>query len=86
MRTDSQLVAVTRAGKPLAIMAFVTREERNDGPAFEREATDDAIEAEIERAGLAPYAKWRRVSRDELPEDRATRSTWRDDGNGIVVA
>ncbi len=78
MKPEVQHIAITRTDGSLAVMQFVTKAE------FEREATDEAIEAEIAKAGIKATG-WRRISPDDLPQDRADRDAWKDTGKTIVV-
>ena len=50
----------------------------------EQPATDEAISAFIVKAGIKA-AKWRRISLDDLPQSRADRDAWADDGRAIGV-
>jgi hypothetical protein len=78
MRPQVEHIAITMADGSLAIMQFVTKSN------FDRTATDDAIEAEIARAGIAATS-WRRITPDEIPVDRADRDAWRDTGKTIAI-
>jgi len=55
-------------------MQFVTRNEFGS-----RQATDQAVAAEIAKARLNAVS-WRRMTPDEIPADRAFRAAWRDTG------
>ncbi len=73
-----QHIAITLNDGSLAIMQFVTRAE------FEREATDEAIAAEIAKAGLDAQS-WRRIDPEDIPADRTDRDAWQDTGKTIAV-
>src|SRR5690606_3062457 len=53
-------------------------------PGWTREATDAAIEAEIQRAGCEA-TEWHRVGPDAIPSDRTHRNAWVWDGQRIVI-
>ncbi len=78
MKPEVQPVAITLEDGSLAIMQFVTKAE------FEREATDEAIVAEIAKSGFKAV-KWRRIAQKDLPTDRSTRNAWQDTGKAIGV-
>ena len=94
-RHEVQLIAITMADGSLAVMQFITR-AWNDAqkaaalasgdPVAERvrEATDDAINLEIARAGFDAVS-WRRIQPEDLPATRDDRDAWRDDGEKIGV-
>jgi hypothetical protein len=88
MAPDVQLVAVSFSDRPLVILHFVTKQQwRGDDPGWEREASDEAIALEVERAGLTPNTGWRRVAREEIPSDWTEhRAEWVDNGSAIVLA
>lgn len=64
----------------VAVMLFIT--ETDDGSA--RDATDEAVTAELCRSGFAGKT-WARVDQKDIPTDRATRSKWRLRDGKIVV-
>jgi hypothetical protein len=78
MMLEVQLVAITFADGALAVMQFVT------GAEFVRSATDDAINAEIAKAGLQ-VKSWRRIQPSDLPPNRTYRNAWIDDGKSITI-
>lgn len=85
-RHEMQFVALTMADGAVAVMQFIVRAWAGDALIYEREADNEAIQAEIDRTPLGqPVASWRRINPDELPQDRADRSAWRDDGKVIGV-
>lgn len=69
-----QLVALTLAHGPVAIMHFVRKS---------RAPTDSDIEAEITKTGLS-VLRWRRILEKDLPTDVSNRDSWRDDGERIT--
>ncbi len=78
MRPEVQLIAITRADGSLAIMHFVTKAE------FIRVATDEAINAEIAKAGIRATS-WRRITLRDLPTNRIDRDAWIDTGSAIMI-
>lgn len=78
MATETQTVAITCADGSLAVMQFVT----NDGFDIKREATDEAIAAEVARS-VPDAISWRKIDAKDLPADRTFRGAWRDDGEVI---
>lgn len=84
MKPEVEHIAITRQDGGIAIMQFVTRGILNeDGAIFEREATDDAVNAEIAKARI-PAVSWRRIDPAELPTDRTFRDAWTDAGRVTV--
>lgn len=84
---DIVFVAVTGSEPPVAVMQFIAKAWNADTGEveFEREATDEMIEAEIAKAGLE-VVSWRRMTGpEEIPGDRTYRNAWEDDGRAIVV-
>ena len=84
---DIVYVAVTGSAPPVTVMQFITKAWNSDSGEieFEREATDEAIAAEIAKAGLE-MVSWRRMDGpEEIPETRDYRQAWEDDGKTIVV-
>lgn len=79
MKPEVQHIAITVADGSLAIMQFVTNDGRQT-----REATDEAITEEIERAGIKAMA-WRRISPEDIPANRTDRDAWADTGKAITV-
>jgi hypothetical protein len=47
-----------------------------------RDASDENIKTEIARTGLPKPLYWRRISPDEIPQDRTYRNAWRMSRNG----
>lgn len=85
MQPEVQFVAVNMTDGSLAVMQFVTRGQLNAaGDIFEREATDDAIDADIAK-GMIRAASWRRIEAKDVPSDRTFRNAWRDTGRAVVV-
>jgi hypothetical protein len=83
---DVQHVAIAMPDDSVAIMQFVTRQHASRFDiGWMRDATDQNIEAEIARAGLSTPKYWRRISLDEIPQDRTHRSAWRLSHNGGPV-
>lgn len=83
---EVQLIAIRRSNGCVAIMQFVTKQQRNGSdPGWEREPTDDAIEAEIGRSGIVDCIGWARVTPESLPVDRTFRGAWGHDGANIFV-
>jgi hypothetical protein len=70
-------VAITFEDESVGVMQFIT----DDGREIKREATDEAIQAEIEK-GIFPSkaVAWRRIKKTEIPKDRSFRNAWRDKG------
>src|SRR5690606_20424777 len=69
----------------VGLMQFVTRQHPwKDDPGWTREATDAAIEAEIQRAGCEA-TEWHRVGPDAIPSDRTHRDAWVWDGQRVVI-
>lgn len=82
-----QLVAITRADGALSVMQFITEARNSKRPEegiFYREATDEAIAAEIAKTGIKA-ASWRRVDIADLPADRGYRDAWVDDGKAVSI-
>jgi hypothetical protein len=83
--SNVQLIAITKADGSLAVMQFVTHQERHGAdPGWYREATPENVEAEIAKAGLA-CVRWRLIQPKDLPVSREHRAYWRDTGSAIVV-
>lgn len=59
MKPEVQFIAITLADGATARMQFVTRAYRGKEVEWEREATDEAIEAEIKKAGYVAKS-WER--------------------------
>lgn len=77
---DIQFIAITMTDGSLGIMQFVT----DDDAGVIRDATDDAINAEIAKGDL-PSASWRRIAPADIPTDRTYRDAWVDNGTAIVI-
>lgn len=83
---NTQLIAITRADGPLAIMHFVLSQPPCDaGPGWSREATPENVEAEIAKAGITDVVSWRFIKPEDLPPTCEHRSSWRDNGSRIVA-
>lgn len=89
---DVQFIGITMEDGYFTFMQFVTCEYGPNGEVrWEREATEEAVNAEIQRAFSAPEQPhgqpdtWRFIKRENLPESREHRDAWRDDGTSIVV-
>ncbi len=78
-------VAITQPDGNVAIMQFLTLVKRNeDEPGFVREATPENIEAEIIKSRLE-FTSWRIIDEADIPQDRAYRNAWKDDGGKIAI-
>lgn len=83
-------IAITCADGSLAIMQFVTKQQRGNeaggfiDPGWTREPTKENIEAEIAKANI-PMVSWRFCTLDEIPADRTFRNAWKDGGKKIDV-
>lgn len=83
----TQLIAITLESGALVLMQFVLEQPRHGAdPGWVREATPEAVEAEIAKAGITDAARWRCISPSDLPASREQRSQWRDTGKRIVIA
>lgn len=83
-------LVITFADDTVGVMAFVTQENRMNGDvAWKRKATDEAINAEIDRTnfgdGKKPIKGWRKIRKDSMPTDRTYRNAWRDKNSKIEV-
>lgn len=66
-------------------MSFLTRGSLDSaGTVFEREPSDENIEAEIAKAGIR-YLEWYRLSESDIPPDRTFRDAWVRSAKGIGV-
>ncbi len=82
---DVQHIVLVKGDGGVGHMQFVTRQHPwKDDPGWTREATDAAIEAEIQRAGCE-VTEWHRVGPDAIPSDRSHRDAWVWDGSRIVI-
>jgi hypothetical protein len=80
MKPITQPISITKSDGSVAIMHFVTKGLLNAaGAVFEREATDENINAEIAKAGIDAVS-WRRIEMSEIPRDRTFRNAWVDTG------
>lgn len=79
MKPETQAIAITRKDGGLSIMRFVTRGMLNQTEVFEREATAEAVEAEITKSGI-DAARWRLIEEGDIPHDRTFRDAWADTG------
>lgn len=85
-KPEVQFIAITLADGYLAIMQFVTKQVGVDG--WERQPTDEAVNAEIRKAlGHDPNQPrtWRFIEESDIPKTREHRVAWRDDGEKIYV-
>lgn len=94
-QTGVQLVSISMSDGTLAVMQFVTlQHKQGEKPSWFREATDEAIQVEIDRTFLAwndfgeplwekQVVSWRRVSLLDMPTDRTFRDAWVDEGGEI---
>jgi hypothetical protein len=80
MTPEVQLIAISRPDGGVSIMHFVTKQQRSENdPGWTREATDEAIEAEIAKSGKGDHLGWRRIKTDDIPADRSFREAWAHD-------
>ncbi len=79
MQPTVQHIAITRTDGGLSVMQFVT-----DDGVMQHEATDEAINATIAKAGIDAVS-WRRIEPEDIPTDRADRAEWIDTGTAIAV-
>jgi hypothetical protein len=84
-KPETQMVAITQRNGTVAVMQFVTKEIHNGKVTWEREATDEAIEAEIARSARIDAVSWRRIEPGDVPQDRHFRGAWKDDGKSVGV-
>lgn len=81
MKPETTAILITRTDGRIRIMQFVTKGALNAaGEVFEREATAEAIEAEISKAGFTDTVSWRVIDPSEIPDDRTFRDAWIDAG------
>ncbi len=73
MATDVLFVAVSRSDGGLSILQIV-----------DLNADDETIDALVIKHGIEAVS-WRRISPDDLPQDRTDRDAWVDDGESIAV-
>jgi hypothetical protein len=96
MEHKVQHIAITMDDGSVAVMQFVldprlpagARLPGLDEAAGTREASDEAIQHEIDRSAFTPRTpvSWRRMDRSEYPEDRTFRDAWHDpDGKGQLA-
>lgn len=88
-----QLVAITFDDGSVGIMQFVLDPRLPDGLALpgwdpeagQREASDEAIQHEIDKGSWAPRSpvSWRRIEAADVPQDRTYRNAWKDEGHTI---
>ena len=81
---EATAIAITFANGSLGIMRFVT----NDYRGIQREATSEAIAAEIAKSAFdSPPVSWRLIANEaEIPADRRFRNAWRDTAGKLAVA
>lgn len=85
-RHEVVFIFITLTDDSVAVMQFITRawSSKDDTNVYEREATPEAIDAEIAKSQL-PVKSWRVGDLADLPKDRGDRNAWRDDGTRIAV-
>ena len=86
-------IAITFDDGSIGIMHFVLNPNLMEGAVCEgycpvkrqREATDTAIQAEIDKSVFKPLkpVSWRRIQPEDIPTDRTFRAAWRDRGHCI---
>lgn len=78
MKPEYIQIAITTVDGKLIIMSFVTKDYVSEGIInWEREASDENINAEILKAGI-DSASWRIIEESEIPTDRSFRDAWTD--------
>lgn len=82
-----QLVAITFENGSIGIMSFVVQKMMNGRVLWERMATTETVQAEINKskfdAELGAAVRWRFIEPGDLPQDRTYRGAWIDDGKDI---
>ncbi len=87
-----QHVAITFEDGSVGIMQFVLTPRLPVGavvPGYDaetekREATDEAIQHEIDKSSFdSRPVSWRRIKASDVPTDRTHRDSWKDDGKKI---
>jgi hypothetical protein len=78
MTPEVQLIAVNMPDGTTPVLHFVTKGMLGPSEIFEREATDEAINAELEKSGLGTNLGWRRIA---LAEYKSLRETRKSDPN-----
>jgi hypothetical protein len=83
-----QLVSITFDDGSVGIMHFILDPNLEAGAQCEgycpvkrqREATDAAIQAEVDKSTFAPRVavSWRRIEEQDIPASRVFRNAWRD--------
>lgn len=83
---DTVFIAITFDDGSVGIMQFVTAEYNDKGLArWQRVATDEAIGVEIMRSAFEHVpVSWKRISKDDVPTDRAYRDAWVESGGAIT--
>lgn len=88
MKPEYIRVALTRSDGSLAILSFITKGAINArGDIFQREASDEAIQAECDKmfgSSNAPVVSWRRINESDIPIERDFRDAWIDDGQSVT--
>jgi hypothetical protein len=86
--SNIQFVAIEMPNGNVAVMQFLTEyrapvegEER----LVKREATDEAIEQELQRSGFAGRKRWQRIDQADIPTDRTFRNAWKLDGETVGI-
>lgn len=83
-----QFVTIEMADGSVAVMQFLTEYRASvegEDLLVKREATDEAIEKEIQRSGFSNRKGWRRIERAAIPTDRTFRDAWTASGKGVAV-
>lgn len=84
-RPEVQHIAIVGDDNGVTIMQFVTCSPgTKDWPGWTREATNEAIDNEIERTGHGGLA-WFRINPEDMPADRLHRDAWVWNGSKVVV-
>jgi hypothetical protein len=93
MAHRTQEIAITFDDGTIGVMHFVMDPNLDPEAVCEgycpikrqREATDKAIQAEIDKSTFSPLkaVSWRRIQPSDIPADRTFRNAWRDRGHCI---
>lgn len=75
MTPEVQLVAVDMPDGTTPVLHFVTKGMMGPDEPVERQATDAAINVELEKAGLGTNKGWRRITSAEYKSLRETRKS-----------
>lgn len=79
MTPEVQLVAVDMPDGTTPVLHFVTKGMMSPAEPFERKATDEAVNAELEKSGLSANTGWRRITLAEYKSIRETRKSVQND-------